>query len=213
MITPMSAKTLSVAIVEDRAAIRRGITLLMDSTAGFRCAGSYGTMEEALVGILTDPPDLVLVDLVLPGISGVEGIRRLRERQPDLALLVFTVYEDDERVFEALCAGARGCLPKKTPAQSLLETIRTVAAGGGGPMSPDCARCALRVLGALRPEAGSAEPGGLQRRSVRLLEFLAQGYNLRTAAIELGVTEEAVATLMREAYDALHRQRASEASP
>ena len=98
MTPSLAERAVAVAIVEDKAAIREGISLLIEATSGFRCSGSFGSMEEALTGIEADLPDVVLVGLVLPGMSGVEGIRRLNARHPELPLLLFTVYEDDDRV-------------------------------------------------------------------------------------------------------------------
>jgi DNA-binding NarL/FixJ family response regulator len=181
-----------VAIVEDRATIRESIALLIEAADGFRCAGSYPSMEEALDRIISEETDAVLVDLVLPGISGVEGIRLLRERCPDASAVVFTVYEDDERVFDALCAGALGCLPKKTPSALLLETLEAVVAGGAAPMPPDAARRALELLDDAPPD------------EVRLLELLAEGYNHETAAREIGSTPESMGRLARSIYRRLH---------
>ena len=179
-----------VAIVEDRATIRESVALLIGSATGFRCVGSYASMEEALDRIDPRETDVVLVDLVLPGMSGAEGIRHLRERCPDASAVVFTVYDDDERVFDALCAGALGCLPKKTAPRVLLETIGVVAAGGAAPMPPEAAR---RILGLLeRPD------------EIRLTELLAAGHNHETAARELGSTPESVGRLARSVYERLH---------
>src|ERR1051326_3560865 len=93
------------AIIEDRRDLREGLTILINGTPGYRCVGSFRSMEEALPQIGGDLPDVALVDIGLPGISGIEGIRQLHERFPGLALLVLSVYDDDERVFDALCAG------------------------------------------------------------------------------------------------------------
>lgn len=199
--TSPTGRQVSVAIVEDRATIRESVALLIESAAGFRCAGSYASMEEALERIGSEETDVVLVDLVLPGMSGVEGIGILRERWPAASAVVFTVYEDDERVFDALCAGALGCLPKKTPPGHLLETLDVVVAGGAAPMPPDAARRALDLLeDAHRPEA----PEGAPPDEIRLLELLAEGHNHETAARELGSTPESVGRLARSVYERLH---------
>jgi DNA-binding NarL/FixJ family response regulator len=181
-----------VAIVEDRTTIRESIALLIEAAAGFRCAGSYASMEDALARIGSETTDVVLVDLVLPGMSGVEGTGILRERCPGAAPLVFTVYEEDERVFDALCAGAFGCIPKKTAPHVLLGTIENVARGGAAPMPPDAARRALELMEGGRPD------------EMRLLELLAQGHNHDTAALELGSTPESVSRLARSIYERLH---------
>src|SRR5262245_24785200 len=115
-------EVVSVAIVEDQREIREGLGALIDGTPGFRCIGRYRSMEDALAGV-RDPPHVVLMDIGLPGMSGIEGVRRLRERFPSLVVLMITVYGDDERIFEAICAGASGYLLKMTPPARLLEAV------------------------------------------------------------------------------------------
>ena len=128
----------NVAIVEDERKFRDAVTMLIEGTEGFRCSGSYRSMEEALEKIERDLPDVVLMDIGLPGMSGIEGTRRLKERFPKMVLLAHTVYDDDERIFDALCAGASGYLLKKTPPARLLEGLHE-AAKGGAPMTPEVA--------------------------------------------------------------------------
>src|SRR5437870_3643328 len=105
---------IKVAIIEDRRELREGLTILINGTPGYQCVGSFRSMEEALAKIGRDVPHVALVDIGLPGMSGIEGIRILRERFPTISLLVLSVYDDDNRVFEALCAGACGYLLKHT---------------------------------------------------------------------------------------------------
>src|SRR5215831_6330108 len=104
--------TIKVAIIEDRRDIREGLALLINGTPGYRCANAFGSMEQALEGIGRDLPDVALVDIGLPGMSGIEGIRILKDLHRDLLMLMLTVYNDDERIFDALCAGACGYLLK-----------------------------------------------------------------------------------------------------
>src|SRR5262245_22637534 len=130
---------IKVAIIEDHHKIREFLEFLLNSTVGFRCTGAFRTMEEALDRIGFDLPDLVLVDIGLPGMSGVECIKLLKERHPELFLVMNTVYDDDERIFDALCAGASGYLLKRLPPARLLESIKEVVSGGA-PMSPEVAR-------------------------------------------------------------------------
>src|SRR6266567_3450570 len=132
-VTPPSVSptnVVSVAIVEDHREFRDYLVALIVGTEGFRCTGSYRSMEEALDKIGHDLPDAVLVDIGLPGMNGVEGIRILKERYPKLVLLTQTVYDDDERIFDALCAGASGYLLKKTQPARLLEGLREAVQGG-----------------------------------------------------------------------------------
>ena len=139
MNTTLPPAIIKVAIVEDRREIRDGLAMLISGTEGFECTGTYRSMEDALSRIGGSLPDIVLCDIGLPGMSGIEGIRILKERYPDLLLLMLTVYDDDERIFDALCAGASGYLLKKTPPVRLLESLKD-AVSGGSPMSPEVAR-------------------------------------------------------------------------
>jgi DNA-binding NarL/FixJ family response regulator len=112
-----------VAIVDDQREIREGLRFLIDGTPGYRCAGAFGSMEEALPALSTALADVVLCDIGLPGMSGIDGIRLLKERHSGLRLVALTVYEDEDRVFQALCAGASGYLLKNTPPARLLERL------------------------------------------------------------------------------------------
>src|SRR5262245_7598723 len=129
---------IKVAIVEDQREVREGLRALIDGAPGFACAASYRTMEEALAEIHRIDPHVVLADLALPGMSGVDGIRALRDRYPAMPILALTIYDDNDRVFDALCAGATGYLLKNTPPARLLESVKE-AVDGGAPMSPEVA--------------------------------------------------------------------------
>jgi DNA-binding NarL/FixJ family response regulator len=197
-----------VAIVEDRREIRESLTLLLDSTQGFRVSSSYSSMEAALPGISPGTTDIVLVDLGLPGMSGTEGIRILKNRHPSLPTMVLTVYDDDARIFEALCAGACGYLLKKTPQARLLESIREVL-DGGAPMSPEVARRVIALFRTVRPpERVDYE---LTPHETRLLKLLVDGHNYRTAAKELGVSVNTISFHMRRIYQKLQVHSKSEA--
>src|ERR1043165_10003440 len=119
------AGVIGVAVVEDVRALRDGFRMLIEGTEGFRCTGGFRSMEEALDRINSDLPDVGLTDIGLPGMDGIEGVRRLKERHPGLTILMLTVYDDDERVFDALCAGTSGYLLKKTPPARLLDRKST----------------------------------------------------------------------------------------
>ena len=131
----MQTQTIRVAIIEDERRIREGLEALINGTEGYRCTATFRSMEDALLHPWSEVPDVVLVDIGLPGMSGLDGLRLLRERYPDADLLMLSVYEDDERIFDALCAGACGYLLKRTPPAKLLESLRE-AKHGGAPMSP-----------------------------------------------------------------------------
>jgi len=204
-------KVLSVAIVEDLREIREGLALLIGGTPGLRCAGTFPTMEEALARLRPGAPDLpevALVDLGLPGMDGIEGIRVLRERHPGLVLLVLTVYEDDRRILDALCAGANGYLLKKTPPARLLDALHEAAAGGA-PMSPEIARRVVDLFRRFRPAPPS--DCDLTPHELRLLKLLVEGHQYKTAAAELGVTVSTVSFHVQQIYRKLQVHSKSEA--
>ena len=136
---------IKVAIVEDRREIREGLAMLIGGTEGFQCTGSYRSAEEALDRLEHNQPDAVLMDIGLPGMSGIQALQLLKERYPNMLLLMLTIYDDDERIFDAMCAGASGYLLKKTPPAKLLESLREAAAGGA-PMSPEVARRVIALF-------------------------------------------------------------------
>ncbi len=141
---------IEVAIVEDEREIRQGLSELLSGAPGYRCADAFATMEDAIESIRRKAPHVLLADIGLPGMSGIEGVRRLREIRPELPVLMLTVYEDDERIFEALCAGACGYFLKNTPPERLLAGIGEVLEGGA-PMSPEVARRVIELFRRVRP--------------------------------------------------------------
>ncbi len=199
---------IKVAIIEDQRTIREGLAALIGGTEGFRCTGSYGSMEEALKKIVVEAPDVALVDIGLPGMSGIEGIGLLRERYPAMPVLMLTVYKDDERIFKAICAGARGYLLKKTPPVRLLESLREVV-GGGAPMSPEVARRVLELFQRFHPP--EHVDYHLTPHELRLLKLLVEGHNYKTAAKEVSTTVHAVSFHMKNIYEKLQVHSKSEA--
>lgn len=197
-----------VVIIEDQHQIRQGLAALIGGTDGFRCVGSYVSMEQALPEIEADPPDIALVDIGLPGMSGIEGIRILQERCPGLLMLVLSVYEDDDRIFEALCAGACGYLLKKTPPAKLLAGLRECV-DGGAPMSPEVARRVIGLFQNFRP--AKTVDYHLTPHELRLLRMLADGHNYRTAAAELNISVNTVSFHMKSVYSKLQVHSKSEA--
>jgi DNA-binding NarL/FixJ family response regulator len=165
-------------------------------------------MEEALQAIEADPADIVLMDLGLPGMSGLEGIRRLKQANPARHLVALTVYEDDDRIFEALCAGASGYLLKKTPPARLLECLQDVMSGGA-PMSPEVASRVIALFRDVRPPAHAEHH--LTPHEVRLLGLLAEGHSYKTAAAALGSSVHTVAFHMKHIYAKLQVHSKSEA--
>jgi DNA-binding NarL/FixJ family response regulator len=199
---------ITVGVVEDQREIREGLAALIGGTPGYRCTAAFPSMEEALAGLARHPPHVALVDLGLPGMSGLEGIRALKSRFPDLLVLVLTVYDDDERIFEAMCAGACGYLLKKTPPARLLESIKEVV-DGGAPMSPEVARRVIGLFREITPPAHAEYH--LTPHETRLLRLLVDGHNYKTAAAELHVSVNTVSFHMRRVYEKLQVHSKSEA--
>lgn len=207
-VTLLEPETIKVALIEDRREIRDGLAMLINGTQGFKCTGSYRSMEDALPRIGTDLPDVALCDIGLPGMSGIEGMRILKEKFPALLLLMLTIYDDDERIFDALCAGACGYLLKKTPPAKLLEGLRE-AVDGGSPMSPEVARRVIALFRDIRPpERADYE---LTPHETRLLKLLVEGHNYKTAALELNVSINTISFHMRHIYEKLQVHSKSEA--
>jgi DNA-binding NarL/FixJ family response regulator len=205
---PPAQPVIKVAIIEDERQIRECLTLLVNGTEGYVCTGSYRSMEEALDRIPRQPPDVVLSDIGLPGMSGIEGVRRLKERYPELLVLMLTVYDDDERIFDAMCAGACGYLLKKTPPARLLDSLREVVAGGA-PLSPEIARRVITLFRDIRPPERAEY--NLTPHETRLLKLFVEGHNYKTAAAELHVSVNTVNFHVRSIYDKLQVHSRSEA--
>jgi DNA-binding NarL/FixJ family response regulator len=202
------ATTVRVAIVEDQVEVCTALAQLIANAEGFCCTGAYGSMEEAIPGIDGALPDVALVDIGLPGMSGIEGLRLLKARHPGVQFLVLTVYDDDERIFDALCAGATGYLLKKTPSERLIAGILE-AVEGGSPMSPEIARRVIALFHRVRPpEAAHYE---LTPHELRVLKLLADGHNYKTAAAKLSVSVNTVAFHIKQIYDKLQVHSKSEA--
>jgi DNA-binding NarL/FixJ family response regulator len=200
--------TIKVAIIEDRRDIREGLAVLINGTPGYRCDSAFGSMEQALEGISHDKPDVALVDIGLPGMSGIEGIKILKNLDHDLLMLMLTVYNDDERIFDALCAGACGYLLKNTPPARLLASLEE-AVMGGSPMSPEIARRVVTLFREVRPPEKADYQ--LTPHETRLLKLLVEGHNYKTAAKELAVSVNTISFHMRRIYDKLQVHSKSEA--
>ena len=199
---------ITVAIVEDQREVREGLALLINGTKGFRCGASFRTMEDALRSIANELPDVLLTDIGLPGMSGTEGIRILKERYPDLPIVALTIYDDEEEIFDALCAGASGYLLKDTQPARLLECLREVTSGGA-PMSPEVARRVVKLFREFRPPDRASH--NLTPQETELLKLLVEGHNYKTAAAELAISIHTVSFHLRNIYEKLQVHSKSEA--
>ncbi len=203
-----TASIIKTAIVEDMRDIREGLATLINFTDGFSCTGSYRSMEEAIPRIRHQTPDVLLSDIGLPGMNGIDGIRILKDLYPQMTVLMLTVYDDDDRIFDAICAGASGYLLKRTPPAKLLENIRE-AVSGGAPMSPEVAMRVIKLFREVRPP--ERVDYDLTPHETRLLKLLVEGHNYTTAAEELKVSYNTIKFHMRHIYEKLQVHSKSEA--
>lgn len=203
-----SAEPIKVTIIEDERDIRDGLGMLINYTDGFTCVGKYGSMEEALAGIRHRMPDVILSDIGLPGMNGIEGIQKIKEQYPEMTILMLSVYQDDDRIFHALCAGAVGYLLKKTPPTKILESLREAVAGGA-PMSPEVARKVITIFKDFRPP--EEVEYDLTPHEIRILKLLVEGHSYKTAAARLNVTPSTVSFHLKNIYEKLQVHSKSEA--
>ena len=201
---------IDVAIIEDKRPIREGLSLIINATAGFRCVGMYDSMEQGLraLALASTPADVLLLDIHLPGMLGSDGVRVLREKFPAMQVLMLTVYDEEEKIFESICNGACGYLLKKTPPAKLLEALSD-AYNGGSPMSPEVARKVVQLFQKIGPpeKAGHA----LTPSEVRLLGLLAGGYSYQGAADRLSLSINTIRDHVRSIYEKLHVHSKAEA--
>jgi DNA-binding NarL/FixJ family response regulator len=197
-----------VSIIEDQREVREGLTSLINGTPGFRCTGSFRTMEDALRSLNGQLPDVILTDIGLPGMSGTEGIRILKDRYPDIPIVALTVYDHEGEIFDALCAGANGYLLKNTPPARLLDCLKEVI-GGGAPMSPEVARRVIKLFREFRPPQRADH--NLTQQEMELLKLLVEGHNYKTAAAELSISINTVKFHLKNIYEKLQVHSKSEA--
>lgn len=201
---------IKVAIVEDNNVIREGLSALISGTDGYKSVGVYNTCEKFLSDLDTISVDVVLMDIGLPGLSGIDGIREAKAQRPDINFLMLTVYEESNVVFEALCAGACGYLVKKTPPIRLLEAIKDVYEGGS-PMSSHIARKVITLFQRKPPEENEKNDSGLSVREKEVLTLLADGNNYQEIADSLFISIDTVRHHIRNIYKKLHVHSQSQA--
>ncbi|MFI5222560.1 MAG: response regulator [Bacteroidia bacterium] len=189
---------ISVAIVEDSPAIREGLSLLIDGSEGFSCKQIYANAEDAIKQIPLSPPDVVLMDINLPGVSGIEAVKQLKPKCPSTQFMMCTIYENDEHIFESLKVGANGYLLKKTAPAKMLEAITEIF-NGGSPMSGQIAR---KVITTFQPVNQKGDDG-LSERELEIVDALAKGYRYREIADKYFVSIETVRSHIRNIYEKL----------
>jgi DNA-binding NarL/FixJ family response regulator len=199
---------INVSIVEDNDQLRATLARVIGRAEGFRCASQHPTAEEALKDLPPAAPDVVLMDINLPGLNGVECVRRLKQVAPQLQVIMLTVYEDTENIFNALAAGAAGYLLKRTPRDELLGAIREVHRGG----SPMTTHIARKVVQSFQKTGASPQPTeNLSAREQEVLDCLSQGFLYKEIAEKLGISYETVHTYIRRIYEKLQVRTRTEA--
>ena len=201
-----------ISIVEDNDKLRGTLAKVISRAEGFTCVSDYGTAEDALADLPKIKPDVVLMDINLPGMNGVECVRKLKVILPATQVMMLTVYEDTDNIFNALTAGASGYMLKRTPAKELIEAIREVQRGGS-PMTTHIARLVVQSFQKAAPAA--PQPGGdlseLSEREQQVLDLLAQGLIYKEIADKLGIGYETVHTYIRRIYEKLQVRTRTEA--
>jgi DNA-binding NarL/FixJ family response regulator len=201
-------ESIRVVLVEDQRRTREGLALLINGSPGLKVAGQYGSAEEALRNIGSLTPDVILTDLGLPGMGGIELVGRLHELMPKTPILVLTVHAEDRHVFESLCNGAVGYLVKDVEPARLLAAIRELHEGGA-PMSPEVARRVVLMFQKFIPKKDDRVR--LSGRELEVLQLLAEGHSYKTCADRLAISHDTVRFHVRNIYEHLHVHSKSEA--
>ena len=199
---------ITVSIVEDQEQLRNTLARVLNRAEGFKCVSHYDSAEAALEALPNDKPEVVLMDINLPGMNGVECVRKLKQVAPQIQTVMLTVYEDTENIFNALAAGASGYLLKRTTSAELLESLREVHRGG----SPMTAHIARKVVQSFQKSAASNEATeDLSPREREVLDCLSQGFLYKEIAEKLGISYETVHTYIRRIYEKLQVRTRTEA--
>jgi DNA-binding NarL/FixJ family response regulator len=200
---------ITVSIVDDEPKLRQSIATFINGSPGFKCVTGYGSAEAALQGLPAEKPDVVLMDINMGGLSGIQCVERLKTSAPDLQILMLTVYEDTDKIFQALAAGANGYLLKRSSPSKLLAAIREVHLGGS-PMTSSIAR---KVVASFQKSADKklAAHEQLSPREQAVLDGLAKGWTYKQLASELDISVDTIRTYIRRIYEKLHVQSRTEA--
>lgn len=198
---------ISVSIVDDESVLRQSIAAFVNGSPGFRCLNTFASAEEALLHIPKEWPDVILMDIHLNGMSGIECVRRLKAMRPEVQILILTVYEDPDQIFAALAAGATGYMLKRLTPKRLLDAIQEVHAGGS-PMSHSIAR---KVLSSFKKPGAAAEKNRMSPREEMVLDCLAKGFTYQKTGDTLKISLDSVRTYVRRIYEKLHVHSRTEA--
>jgi DNA-binding NarL/FixJ family response regulator len=199
-----------VAIFEDRKLVRDAYEAIINGTPGLCCTGSFANASDLMLSIRRSNPDVVLMDIEMPGIDGVEATSLIHTKFPSIKVLIQTIFDDDEKVFKAICAGASGYILKDSTPAKLLESIEEVHTGGA-PMSPTIASKVLRLFQKIAPQTKADEDEVLTKREKEILSLIVDGYTFKQIAEKTFISYETVRSHVKNIYKKLHVASSTEA--
>jgi DNA-binding NarL/FixJ family response regulator len=200
---------IKVLVFEDNKGRQEALQLLLDHTPGMECAGIFENCNDVIANVEETQPDVVLMDIDMPGVNGIEGLKLIRQHAPGVHIVMQTVFENNEKIFEAIRAGAHGYFLKKTPSQKLVEGIKEVLEGGA-PMTPSVARKVLEMYHE-QPALAKTEKFSLSQRELEILGMLVKGMSYKMIADAAGISWHTVNGHFKKIYDKLHVHSATEA--
>jgi DNA-binding NarL/FixJ family response regulator len=200
---------IKVVIFEDNRSLREGLAAMISGTPGFECTGAYPNCNNLLKNIEHSKPDVVLMDIEMPGINGIEAVEMIKEEFPGIKILMETIFDDDEKIFNSICAGAEGYILKHTTPVEIMEAIAEIHEGGS-PMTPSIANRVLKMV-KTRPEPGNKESFDLSAREKEILTCLVKGMSYKMIADTCFISIETVNVHIKNIYKKLHVHSKSEA--
>ena len=200
---------IKIAIFEDNRSLLDGLAAMIGGTAGFECVGAFPNCNNLLKNISSAKPDVVLMDIEMPGINGIEAVAMIKEEHPDMKILMQTIFDDDEKIFNSICAGAEGYILKHTSPAEIMEAIREIHEGGS-PMTPSIANRVLKMV-KTRPEPTRKESFALSEREKEILNCLVKGMSYKMIADTCFISIETVNVHIKNIYRKLHVHSKSEA--
>ncbi len=200
---------IKVVIFEDNTNLRRGLSTLINGSDGFECVGAFGNCDKLIKNITDTKPDVILMDIEMPGMNGIEAVKLLKPQFPEIKILMETIFEDDEKVFHSICSGAEGYILKNTPPSQILDAIREIYEGGA-PMTPSIASKVLAMF-----KSGTSfskdESYNLTERELEVLKFLVDGKSYKLIAEKCFVSIDTVSSHVKNIYKKLQVHSKSEA--